>query len=103
MRELKFIVDQQLIRKDPDCSFSNIIAGTANYLQLSFSFDQDWEKCKKVIVFSDGAERLEANTFTIPKKYLGKMRIQFYLVGQYGDTRITTNTIQIRQFKGGNL
>lgn len=33
MRILKFIVDKQIIRRDPNCDFSNLVSGTKGYLK----------------------------------------------------------------------
>lgn len=56
MRELKFIVKQQRIRKDPDCDFSNLVAGSKGYLKAAFRFSPDWSGCKKAASFWFGEE-----------------------------------------------
>lgn len=51
MRVLKFNVDQQLIKKDPRCDFSNIVKGSQNYLYAKFSFGDGWRGCKAAASF----------------------------------------------------
>lgn len=41
MRTLKFIVDEQIIRQDPNCDFSNLVPGSKGYLQAYFHFPQN--------------------------------------------------------------
>lgn len=42
MRVLSFIVEDQMIRKDPACDFTNLISGTGGYLKARFVFNQEW-------------------------------------------------------------
>lgn len=51
MRTLKFIVDGQIIKQDPNCDFSGLVPGTEGYLQAEFSFTPEWNDCAKVAAF----------------------------------------------------
>ena len=46
MRILKFIVNKQKIRPDPNCNFSGLVKGTSGYLKAHFSFSPEWNGCK---------------------------------------------------------
>lgn len=51
MRTLKFIVNDQIIAKDPNCDFSNLIPGSEGYLEAEFDFSPGWSGCVKVAEF----------------------------------------------------
>lgn len=51
MRTLKFIVNKQIIEKDPSCDFSGLVPGTSGYLRAEFSFSPEWDGCAKVAKF----------------------------------------------------
>lgn len=53
MRELHFDVAGQLLRRNKQCDFENIVRGSDNYLCLVFHFDNDWKETKRVISFYD--------------------------------------------------
>ena len=60
MRALKFNVNAQQIHKDPDCGFSNIVAGTKNYLKAHFTFSPEWQDCILVARFWRGGKEYAA-------------------------------------------
>lgn len=51
MRTLEFKVDKQVLRKQPGCDFSNIVAKSVDYLKAKFHFSEEWNDCKKVASF----------------------------------------------------
>ena len=52
MRILEFKVDKQVLRKQPGCDFSDIVANSVGYLKAKFHFSGDeWIGCKKVASF----------------------------------------------------
>lgn len=53
MRELHFDVTGQLLRRNKQCDFENIVRGSDNYLCLVFHFNQEWQGTKRVISFYD--------------------------------------------------
>lgn len=90
MRTLKFIVDNQILKPDPNCDFSGLIPGTSGYLQAEFRFSSEWNDCVKVAAFYSNlgteyepqplkndrkcmipAEALERRIFTIQVQGLG--------------------------------
>lgn len=46
MRELHFDVTGQLLRRNKQCDFENIVRGSDNYLCLVFHFNQERKKQK---------------------------------------------------------
>ena len=47
MRELHFDVAGQLLRRNKQCDFENIVRGSDNYLCLVFHFDDEWKGTKR--------------------------------------------------------
>lgn len=103
MRTLSFNVEGQRLRKDADCDFNGLMAGTKNYLRLSFFFDYEWNDCTKHVIFFEGDDRwhvhLENNKCMVPDDIAAKEVIRLYLIGNKVDTDylILTNPINIRQ------
>ena len=101
MRTLKFIVDAQHIHKDPSCDFTNIVAGTQNYLDTHFTFSPEWHDCILVASFWRGGKEhavlIEDGKCDIPPEVLGGRTFGLSIIGQREDYRITTNRILIRQ------
>lgn len=97
MRTLNFIVESQALRKNGD--FSNIVAGTKNYLVCGFSFnDADWKKALKVAVFDDNIPKPIENDFCyVPDEVTSKKSFKFYVIGKIGSTTIKTNQILVEQ------
>ena len=107
MRTLKFIVECQIIRQDPNCDFSNLVPGTEGYLRAEFSFSQEWKGCTKVASFwsavgdeyppqvlADGASCL------IPAEATQKYAFKIGVVGKSSHTRIVTNKVIVKQNGG---
>lgn len=51
MRTLKFIVEDQILKVDPECDFSNLVPGTERYLRAEFVFSKEWNGYVKVASF----------------------------------------------------
>lgn len=51
MRTLKFIVEDQIITRDPECDFNDLVPGTEGYLRAEFSFSSEWAGCVKAATF----------------------------------------------------
>lgn len=107
MRTLEFIVDGQILKSDPNCDFSNLVAGTRGYLRARFHFSPEWKNCIKVASFysptgdeyppqilHDGA------TCMIPDEACAKRRFKVGIIGKRGDSRLITNTISVVQNGG---
>lgn len=107
MRILKFIVDDQIIKQNPKCDFSNLVPGTEQYVQAEFSFSPEWNGYTKVAAFWSlfGKEYppqvlKDGKTCIIPTEALKRRAFKIQIVGKKKDTKMTTNKIQINQNGG---
>lgn len=107
MRTLKFIVENQLIRQDPDCDFSGLIPGSKGYLQAEFVFSSEWSDCAKIASFYSMMGRElpyqileDGKTCIIPVEALKKRSFKIQLLGKYGDKLLITNKIVVNQNGG---
>lgn len=101
MRTLKFNVNAQIIQKDPNCNFDNIIAGTKDYLKAQFTFSSEWQDCILVASFWRGEQEhaviISNGECIIPYEALVGQTFRVSVIGMRGDYKITTNTIVVRQ------
>lgn len=107
MRTLKFIVDQQIVKKDPSCDFSGLIVGTVGYLKAQFVFSKEWNNCVKVVGFysANGEEYPpqaldETGSCYIPEKALKKQVFKLQVFGKRNGYFILTNKIEVKQDGG---
>ena len=106
MRTLKFIVDRQIIKKDPSCDFDGIVPGTKGYLQAEFAFSPEWVGTVKVASFLSptGVEYspqvLENGRCIIPSEALEGRRFKIQVLGKRDDFRIVTNKVTVSQNGG---
>lgn len=106
MRTLKFIVDDQIITKDPHCDFSNIVPGSEGYLQAKFSFSSAWDGCAKVAGFYSvmGEEYqpqlLKDDTCIIPTEACERQEFKIRIFGKKDGFKITTNKVVVNQNGG---
>lgn len=107
MRTLKFIVDGQIIKKDPDCDFSNLVPGTEGYLRVEFSFSPEWTKCAKVASFWSAVGKeyspqklSDGRSCMVPSEALEKYAFKIGLHGIGPDIKLTTNKIAVKQDGG---
>lgn len=109
MRTLKFVVDNQIITRDPACDFSNLIPGTEGYLRAEFSFSPEWDGYAKIAGFWSplGIEYPpqileDGNSCMIPSEALQKQTFKVQIVGK--NTKgvvLRTNKVTVIQ-NGGN-
>ena len=104
MRTLKFIVEGQIIKPDPECDFSGLVPGTDGYLLAEFTFSNEWKSVPKVVAFYSrlGNEYtpqplMEGNHCMIPKEALRRRIFKMQILGKNG---LLTNKLEIDQ-KGG--
>lgn len=101
MRLLVFNVDSQRIQKDPSCDFSNIVAGTNNYLRAKFTFSDEWRGCVKAVSFWRGEKEyavlLNNDECDIPSEVLVGATFRVSVTGQRNGCFIPTNKILVRQ------
>lgn len=102
-RKLRFIIDGQEIKKEPDCDFSNIVANSRGYLIASFTFLGDWNGMQKVGLFykygKEYAEKIVNNECIIPAEALTYTNFQVGVCGVKGDTRVFTSKASVEQVK----
>lgn len=107
MRTLKFIVDGQILKQDPECDFSGLVPGSENYLKAKFAFSPEWRSCAKVAAFWSrlGAEyppqSLRDGECIIPAEALESKYFKIQVIGKRTDGfRIKTNKLEICQNGG---
>ena len=110
MRTLKFIGEGQLLKKDPDCNFDNLVPGTENYIRLEFTFSEEWRGRAKVAGFWSmmGKEYepqmlKDGKSCDVPVEALKKRAFKFQIGGVSGEgEKIITNKLTITQ-NGGSI
>lgn len=107
MRTLKFIVEDQIVKQDPNCDFSGLVPGTKGYLQAEFSFSSAWDGYVKVAAFHSIMGReyepqpLEnGTTCMIPAEACAKKEFRIQVLGKKGDDRIVTDKFVVVQNGG---
>lgn len=109
MRTLRFIVDGQVITKDPTCDFEGLVPGSEGYLQAEFNLSSEWRDAAIVASFWSvmGQEyqpqKLTSNkTCVIPSEALARRTFKIQLIGlTRKGVKLKTNKIDVHQ-KGGN-
>lgn len=101
MRNLRFIVEGQIIRQDPSCDFSGLFPGTQGYLKAEFLFSKEWKDCRKAAVFDllrdEYPVPLIGNSCEIPADVLTWKSFSVQVVGERDGYRITTNKVEVKQ------
>lgn len=101
MRTLKFLIEGQRLKRDASCDFKGLVPGTKGYLEASFSFSDEWNSCRKAVVFnSKGTERavpLRGGKCRIPEEVLNGNIFSMRVVGECDGYRITTNQVGVMQ------
>lgn len=109
MRILKFIVVGQIIKKDPDCDFNNLVPGSEEEVKAEFSFSKDWNNYARAIQFTSvmGKEYTpklltDRKSCMIPPEALARRVFKIRVVGKYGDKKLMTNKVEVKQ-NGGEV
>lgn len=102
MRTLQFIVSGQDLRKDPNCDFDGLVAGSEGYLKAQFTFTSEWDKCSIVARFWKGDEEhavfLDNGCCKIPPAVQNNKTFKVAILGKHPDGyTMTTNRIIVRQ------
>ena len=106
MRTLKCIVEDQIIKPNPECDYSGLVPGTSGYLEVEFEFSQAWSDCTKVAGFYSmmGVEYepqiLVDNKCIIPAEALAKKSFKIQVIGGRKDYTILSNKITVKQDGG---
>lgn len=106
MRDLLFNVDEQILTRDENCDFSNIIKGSHNYLSCSFNFigaSLKWKEYDAIVEFISklGSKfyRLDGKTSIIVPDEAASgayFKIKLYCV-KGNDIVFPTNTVIVKQ------
>lgn len=102
MRVLSFIVNEQQIKKDPRCNFSQISPNTSGYLKAKFTFGKGWSGCKIAASFWCLGKEYPAlvghdGTCIIPDQALTWDNFKVSLTRIKEGYKITTNKIIVEQ------
>ena len=107
MRTLRFIVEDQIVKADPNCDFSGLVPGTEGYLKAEFIFSSEWLDCVKCAGFFSvmGKEYppqilTDGKTCTIPSEALKNKSFKIQLIGVRPDYKIKTNKVTVCQNGG---
>lgn len=111
MKNLRFIVDNQTISKDPTCDFSGLVPGSSGYLSAEFTFSKEWDGCFKVAAFYSPLgieypprELAYSKSCVIPFEALKKRSFKIQVVGMKtvnGEKiRLKTNKVVVYQDGG---
>lgn len=105
MRTLRFIVEGQVISKDPDCDFNDLVPGSSGYIQAEFIFSSEWNNCVKVAGFTSGIkehaiELKDGKTGVIPGVVLKNKAFGVRVLGKNDKYKLTTNKLIVRQNGG---
>jgi hypothetical protein len=107
MRTLKFIVDGQVIKPDPECDFGGLVPGTEGYLQAEFSFSKEWDGCAKVVAFYSllGKEYppqvlKDGKICVIPSEALKRRVFTVQVLGRKRGMKLSTNKAAVSQNGG---
>lgn len=107
MRTLRFIVDKQIIKRDPNCDFNDLIPGTEGYLKAEFSFSSEWKDCVKVAAFWSAMGKeyppqllKDGKTCMIPAEALVKKTFKVQVIGKREGFKLTTNKVVVNQNGG---
>ena len=100
--DLEFTVNSQVLKRTDSNTVVNL---SENYLQLCFSFSDDWDGLSKFVMFQDNGNirlPLVEDKITVPSSLLSKDRFVFSLYGVDSNvTRITTNKVRVYLLDSG--
>ena len=102
MRELVFRADGQRLKKQADCDFSGLVAGSEGYLKAKFIFSSEWEGCKKAASFWLGEQEHavlledDDSCFVHPAVLTSEL-FKVSVIGVKPGYKITTTRTKVRQ------
>ena len=107
MRTLKFVVENQIVKQDPNCDFDNLIPGTEGYLRAEFSFSPEWTGFNKVVAFWSPMGKefppqalLDGKSCKIPVEALKRRVFKIQVLGGWKGQKMITNKLAVRQDGG---
>lgn len=105
MRELRFIVREQYLEKNPNCDFEGLVSGAKGYFRVRFAFSREWKDLKKVAIFRTRNVKkyvpITTPTISIPDEIVDQTT---YYISVYGSSQsydLTTNEVAIIQKRNG--
>ena len=84
----------------------HVTSGIADYAELVFSFDRDWEPLTKTVLFFNASQEkrqvpLSGNSCVVPRELVQEPgELSFGLAGVKGSQRVTTNIFVIKVTQG---
>lgn len=106
MRTLKFNIDGQVLKLDPECDLSGLVPGTEGYLQAEFNFSNDWAGTTKTVQFFRGyggyakAGLKDGKSCMIPASAAKGRKFDIRVVGEKRGSTLITNRVTIVQDGG---
>ena len=108
MKTLKVIVDDQLIRPDPNCNdFNNLVPGTEGYVRAEFIFSKEWNNTARVASFRSMLGReyppqvlLDGRSCMIPAEALERRAFKVQIIAKRKESKLITNKLVVRQNGG---
>lgn len=107
MRTLKFIVNGNVLKEDPSCSFSGLFPAPNQEIEAEFSFSKEWKSIPKVVAFYSilGKEYPpqvvnEDGRCVIPPEALVSPVFRMQILGIDRGTTMSTSILSVYQ-KGG--
>lgn len=104
VRTLRFIINEQIITRDPNCSFDDLVPGTEGYLQAEFLFSPEWDGLVKVAAFYSSMKKeyqpqilKDGKTCMIPPEASKLSHFQVRVIGKKGGLKLTTNKVSVNQ------
>ena len=104
MRVLRFIVEDQIIRQDPNCDFSGLVPGSSGLVRAEFSFSSEWNDIMRVVAFYSnlGKEYTPrvlgyGEACTIPEEALANYIFKVQVKGIKSGMKVETNKIEVYQ------
>ena len=107
MRTLRFLVDGEIIKQDPDCDFSGLFLDKNSEIFAKFIFSSEWNDKIKVAAFWSMLDREyepqaldDENTCVIPSEVFTRASFKIQVLGIGGRERLTTNKLVVLQTGG---
>lgn len=102
MRVLSFKADGQRLKKQANCDFSGLVAGSVGYLRAEFKFSDEWAECRKAASFWVGDKEYPVllksdDTCIIPAEVLAGELFEVSVLGVKQDYKILTTKTKVRQ------
>lgn len=102
MRILEFFVNGQRLKKQSNCDFSGLVAGSEGYLKAKFAFSSEWAGCKKAASFWVGDQEHavlldQDDSCIIPAEAAACELFKVSVIGVKSDYKITSTQTKVRQ------